>query len=363
MTQQAVDELEVGPRQGLTLVPALPETRTEASETPLYNETLERTGRIAEAVTQRHERKLTSNANNIVLRRISRLRAQVEFITSNMRAHGIEPPVDDGYISHDDVMTRVAELNLDERQADISRADASSIHEAFDTTAHRGEMIRYNPDNPYFRDWVEQEHPEDHDYMIRFQWVANSDVNGYRSERLHTDTKPERFMQLFEEWVNTPESVRLARIVELTSQKLELENIGTLNPEELAALRKKLSHEARSLLNGNSLTGWADDELPSLDAKIDYFELQIARLTGSEDVARSMLDAAVAELQDIAPSGVDSSTIEQFVIRRGASDTDYAAQKQAARAYLETLENYLDDLQTQRDQANLSHAALKLVAS
>jgi len=367
MTQLVMDGLEeVSPerRPVLALVPKFVDTDStpEGPETSPYHEALNETARIAEALAARPVRKAISEANGTILTRIGHLRAQVEFITSNLRAHDFEPPLDEGYIGHEEVMGRVSKLHLDERLADISRLDAGTIHTAFDITRRRDRMILYNTDNQYFMAWVIRERPDELGYIGQFHEASHPRPEDPSYDNtLPGRIKSDRFKELYEEWWNTPESVQQACIVDITSQKLDIENIGAMTPEELLALRGKISREARGLLNGDGLNGWTDPELPHLDRKIDFFELQLKN-RGVANVPQHTLDTVVAKLQHLVPGTVMDTDIVNFVVESGTAEVDAAEQKAAAKAYLEFLENQLDELKRKQGESDLGQVVLQLVS-
>lgn len=353
-------------RSALTLVPAFADRPVDvnADTTPeslAYQDVVGETTKIAEAVTGRHERRAISATNEVILKRISHLRAQVEFITASLRAKDIEPPEDETYIGHGEVMNRVYALHLDDRLADISRADAGAIDTAFKKTRQRGETIRYNTDNKHFVAWIKSERPQEMDYINRFHRATHPQLDD-QGRAIPIDDNPgsQRFMELYEEWWNTPESLKNACILDITSRQLDLDNIGAMSPEEALALRARLAAEARKLLTSESLVGWSDADILWLDAKIDYCELQLKN-QGVQNVPEAMLDNALARLRSMTPADIADEDLERFVIKKGTTELSVEEQKEAANAYLKFLESYLEELQRKREQARLGQVTLELV--
>lgn len=349
-------------RPRLTLVPKSPDNN-EVQELSPYNEALAETAKIVEAITARETRQKIIQDNGILLGRIGHLRAQVELITSNLRAHGYEPPEDEGYVGHNEVMQRVGSLNLDGRLADILPTDAIAIHDAFDTTVNRPLMMTYNTDNTYFRSWVNQAHPEDTGYLEQLHEGTHPPLDewGHAIEPRPYVPPTQRFIQLYAEWWNTPGSIKNSRIVSSTSRKLGLENIAVLSPEQLLTLRGKVAYEVRELLYGDALQGWADSELPDIDRHIDFLEFELKR-RGVEHPSEDILNRVVTRLQNVAPTGTEPEAIQRFVVEKGITQVDPEEEKSVAKSYLASLERYLEELEQKQDQIDIGHTALELVS-
>lgn len=321
---------------------------------------LETTIIVVEATAAQHSREITDEINTRTLQQIGRLRAQVEFITALMRARGDSPPEDaSGYIGHDEVMFKVAEYNLPTALADISRLDSHAIHEAFTVTANRGDMIRYGTDNQYFMAWATLNHPEAIDYLNQLHAANNPNRQpggSYDYDRHLSSTIDSRpFMKLYEQWIKTPESVKNACIVYITSERLGLENIGPLTPEELLTVRERVTTKARELLHGDVLRE-TSPALRTLDRQIAVIESKL-KTYGVTDVGQYMLETAVANLKPDWPN-TDEDIIAHAMAEIGVSAVDPEHEEETAKQYLKLLQEQLDRF----NEANVGATALRLVS-
>lgn len=190
------------------------------------------------------------------LSEIGELRSQIEIITTLLEGRfGIsrneDPTQESGYVGHYEVLGKLNALGIDLGQADISEPNHNIIDTAYRNSLHdnRYGWIRYSPDNPRFRQWLQSNHPQEVvNYMDYLAW----------QNTITTDREAERdksadwglFQRLFEEWWKSPESVAASRAIPDAFEDLGLSpKDSTKGIELLKETRSEIAEKIRDILS------------------------------------------------------------------------------------------------------------------